>query len=203
MKCTFDDTQSSILTGLLLGDGSLEFNGYRGTRLQIKQSEEKKDYVFWLYKHFQAITKTSPQQRTDTDQWYFGTRFYENLTQWRKIFYPNGKKRIPNEIKDFLVSPLSLAVWYMDDGKLDYREKYHYSYSLCTDSFSVDGVQILCKVLKKQFRIASNVQMTSYRGRQYPQVYIGKDGRERFYEIVSPHILPCFSYKLPPTHIHN
>src|SRR3989344_1247716 len=34
---------------------------------------------------------------------------------WRKYFYPNGKKIIPADIGKYL-SPLALAVWYMDDG---------------------------------------------------------------------------------------
>lgn len=198
MKCTFDKEQLAVLIGTLLGDGSLEFNGYKGTRLQIKQSEERKEYVLWLYDHFKDITKTPPKKRPDTKQWYFGTRFYENLTELRKIFYPDGKKRVPRTIDNLLTSSQSLAVWFMDDGRLDYREKYHYSYSFSTDSFTIEGVKRLQNVLKERFDVDANVHMTSYRGKRYPQLYIGKAGRDSFYRIISPHILKCFSYKLPP-----
>ena len=67
--------QQDVLIGLMLGDGNLEFDGYRGTRLQVKQSEARREYVEWLYSHFAFVTKTPPQQRKDTSQWYFGTRF--------------------------------------------------------------------------------------------------------------------------------
>lgn len=71
--------QKDILIGLVLGDGNLEFNGCRGTRLQVKQEEKKQEYVIWLYNQFSTIVKTPPQQRRDTGQWYFGTRYYTEL----------------------------------------------------------------------------------------------------------------------------
>lgn len=61
MICRLSNQQLDVLTGLILGDGYLEYNGYRGTRLQVKQSEERKEYVFWLYSQFAHITKTPPQ----------------------------------------------------------------------------------------------------------------------------------------------
>ncbi len=42
MEGTLTRVQRDILVGLLLGDGSLEFNGCRGTRLQVKQAAEKR-----------------------------------------------------------------------------------------------------------------------------------------------------------------
>ena len=45
------ETQRDIILGTLLGDGSLEFNGYKGTRLQIKQQDSSKQYVLWLYEN--------------------------------------------------------------------------------------------------------------------------------------------------------
>jgi len=67
-------TQEQIVTGLLLGDGCFEFDKFKASRLQIKQAERKKEYVFWLYSHFAEIIKTPPKQRLDTKQWYFSTR---------------------------------------------------------------------------------------------------------------------------------
>jgi len=33
-----------------------------------------------------------------------------------RLFYPQGKKRIPDLLAELLAEPLALAVWYMDDG---------------------------------------------------------------------------------------
>lgn len=190
--------QKDILVGLLLGDGSLEFNGYRGTRLQIKQSFVKREYVERLFGEFENIVRTSPQERLDTHQWYFGTRYLSELTSFRETFYRDGRKVIPDSIFELVVSPISLAVWFMDDGTLDYRVKSHYSFSLSTDSFTREEVEALKEVLGCQFGIQASVQTPSSRGIRYPKLYIGKQGRDRFLGLVRPYILSCFSYKLPP-----
>ncbi len=198
MICTLSKQQLDILTGLMLGDGNLEFNGYKGTRLQVKQSAEKKEYVFWLYNQFEDITKTPPQLRTDTNQWYFGTRAFENLEEFRKLFYVDHKKVIPRNITELFQSPLTLAVWFMDDGRLDYREKSHYAYHISTDSFTESEVQVLQKLLLERFGIVAKTYLSLCRGKLYPKLYIGKEGRDVFTKTIESYLLPCFRYKLPP-----
>jgi hypothetical protein len=149
--------QKDILTGLLLGDGNLEFNKFKGSRLQIKQAERKKEYVFWLYEHFAQIVRTPPQKRFDTNQWYFATRSISELEEIRNIFYVNNRKIVPQNIQTFLTSPLSLAIWFMDDGTLDYRAKSHHSFTYSTDAFSVEEVFLLQKSLKENFNISCSI----------------------------------------------
>ncbi len=198
MICSLSKIQSDILVGLMLGDGNLEFNGYRGTRLQIKQSEEKREYVWWLYGHFTDLVKTPPQQRKDTSQWYFGTRFFEDLEDLRKVFYVDRKKVLPKNIDDLFQSPLTLAIWFMDDGRLDYREKSHHAYHISTDSFLESEVVQLQRLLLERFGITAKTYLSLCRGKQYPKLYIGKEGRDVFAKTIAPYILPCFAYKLPP-----
>lgn len=203
MICALSQQQRDVLVGLMLGDGNLEFNGYRGARLQVKQSEERREYVFWLYSQFMHMTKTPPQQRPDTRQWYFGTRFFENLEEFRNIFYAKRTKVLPENISELFQSPLTLAVWFMDDGHLDYREKSHYAYHISTDSFTESEVRVLQKLLLEKFNIMTKTYLSLCRGEKYPKLYIGKDGRDMFTKIVAPHILSCFRYKLPPDRLLN
>tara|TARA_B100000745_G_scaffold98440_1_gene62731 strand:- start:322 stop:924 length:603 start_codon:yes stop_codon:yes gene_type:complete len=191
--------QKDILTGLILGDGHLEFNGCRGTRLQVKQAESRKEYVWWLFENFRQYTKTPPQQRKDTGQWYFGTRFYEDFEEIRQNFYQDKEKIVPNNIEQILNSPISLAVWFMDDGHLDYRERSHHAYHISTDSFRVEDVDKLQQLLLNRFNIKAKTYLSLCRGKRYPKIYIGKEGRKTFEKTILPFILPCFRYKLPPT----
>lgn len=195
---TLSKKQKKVLIGTLLGDGSLEFNGYKGVRLQIKQKKESKDYVFWMYDVFENFTRTEPKQRKDTNQWYFGTRYLRELKYFFDLFYGDDKKSVPNDIDNYLYDPLSLAVWFMDDGTLDYRPKSHYAYSLSTDSFSVSDVEKLKKTLKNNFNVESSIQTPRSRGTKYTKLYIGADGRDKFKNLIEDFILDCFSYKLPP-----
>lgn len=191
-------TQKEIIIGNILGDGCLEFNGFRGTRLQIKQSLRYKEYVFWLYDQLKDLCNSSPKQRKDNDQWYFSTKYLSELTVLHRIFYPSGKKVIPKDISKLLISPLTLAIWYMDDGSLYWRPKEHNGFRLCTNCFSVKDVHQLKNVLYDNFSIESTVQKTSCRGKSYPRIYVGVAGRNKFLKVIKSYMLKCFSHKLPP-----
>jgi len=200
MEIALRENQKDIIIGSILGDGYIEFDGFYGSRLQIKQSDQHRDYVFWFYERLENLCKSAPKQRFDTKQWYFSTRHLNVLTELRKIFYPNGKKIVPENTGNFLTSPLSLAVWYMDDGRLDFREKYHCSIILNTDSFELKQVNMLGEILKNNFGITSTIHNSLCRGKRYPKIYIGKESRDRFFSLVKPFIVNCFQYKLPPTY---
>ena len=200
MEGILSKQQQDVLVGLMLGDGSLEYNGYRGTRLQVKQAEARREYVEWLYSYFAPMTRTPPQRRNDTNQWYFGTRFTAEFERIRKIFYENRTKIVPGNIAELFDSPLTLAVWFMDDGRLDYRAKSHHAYHISTDSFTEEEVRRLQKLLSERFGIAAKMYLSLCRGKRYPKLYIGKEGRDAFAEAVAPYILPCFAYKLPPNY---
>lgn len=190
--------QQEIIIGNILGDGSLEFNGNVGTRLQIKQCFEHKDYVFWLYEKLKNLCNSEPKQRKDNRQWYFSTRALKELTLLHKSFYKKRRKMIPRNISKLLISPLTLAVWYMDDGSLDYRPKDHYAFILNTDSFLLKEARLLSEAIKKNFGIKDRVYNSLCRGKRYPKIYIGVEGRDRFLSLIKPYILNCFSHKLPP-----
>jgi hypothetical protein len=190
--------QQEIVLGAILGDGCLEFNGNIGTRLQIKQSLKRKEYVFWLYKNLKNLCKSAPKQKRDNKQWYFSTRSLREFTDLYRLFYPRGKKRIPNNISKLLNSPLSLAIWYMDDGSLDYRPKEHYAYLLSINSFSGREAHLLIGAMYKNFRIKASVHNCLSRGKKYPRIYVGLEGRDRFISLIKQYLLDCFSYKIPP-----
>lgn len=193
--------QQEIIVGNLLGDGGIYLspNLKRKTSTYcFKQSKEHKEYVLWIYNELINICPSFPKQRKDTKQWQFISRRLENLNSLQNMFYKDKKKIIPKNIEELLISPLSLAIWYMDDGTLDYRPKNHYAYRLATNCFSVPECFLLIKALKNNFDIDASVQTTLIRGKRYPRIYIGEKGRDRFYSLIKPYILKCFSSKLPP-----
>jgi len=190
--------QEKIVTGLLLGDGYLEFDKFKASRLQVKQAECKKGYVMWLYSHFADKVLTPPKQRLDTGQWYFSTRSLREFESWRENFYRNGKKIVPKNIAEIVTDPITLAVWFMDDGTLDYRIHSHYSFTFSTDAFTIAEVRLLQNALFQNFGIESSIQTPSSRGTKYTKLYVGRNGREKFLETIQPHILECFAYKIPP-----
>ena len=193
-----DQKLQDIIVGLLLGDGSFEKKKDTiGIRLQVKQQSKAKEYVEWLYRHLKGYCLSGIKFRKDYGQYYFSTRYLREFQDIYNLFYVGGKKIIPSNIKGLLTSPLSLAIWYMDDGSLDYRPKDHYAFYLASNCFSVEDSKNLQRVLLQNFGVKSAVYNNLCRGKRYPRIYVGSDGRDKFYQAVAPHILNCFSYKLP------
>jgi hypothetical protein len=56
------------------------------------------------------------------------------------MFYLDGKKVVPSQISELLKTPLSLAVWFMDDGTVDKRRG---SVLFETQSFSFEDIERL------------------------------------------------------------
>jgi len=192
-----DKRQNDIIIGTLLGDSYIHLSLAGTTSLSIKQADRYKEYVFWLFDNLKELFQTEPKQRPDTKQWYVRSKYSNELNLFRHFFYKNGRKIVPKNIMSLLVSPLSLAVWFMDDGTLDYRLRDHCAFHLCTNGFSKEETQILIDVLNSNFGIESSLHHTLCRGKRHPRIYIGAGGRDKFIKLITPNILDCFKYKLP------
>lgn len=101
---------------------------------------------------------------------------------------------MPSNIGDYL-TPLALAVWFMDDGK-----KHGYGYSFATNSFTLEEVDFLCKVLQSKFNLTATPNITGYYLHEptKPQycLYVHSSSVKLFNQIVYPHIVPSMHYKL-------
>jgi len=188
--------QKDILIGKLLGDGHLEVNGFF-PRLKIDHSYKQKEYVLWLYKEFISLSAKKPKMIKFFDKrvnktyfhWRFSTRSISTFSFWRNLFYQKRKKIIPKNIERILKSPLSLAVWYMDDG---YRRSDCRGIYLCTSAYGFSEQKLLQKVLKRSFSLESKLHYAAGQVR----IYIPAKFSEVFFKKIKPYILPSFSYKL-------
>jgi hypothetical protein len=88
-----------------------------------------------------------------------------------------------------LISPLSLAVWYIDDcgRRSDCRSGY-----LNTNAYSVEDVEILKSCLSMNFRIESKTHFAA----GMPRIYIPASQFEVFCDVVRPHVISEMEYKL-------
>lgn len=107
-----DAIQMQIILGSLLGDASLE--GARGVRrMHLSEVAERADYVWWKYEHLATFADEAPA--------VVGTRI-----GFRTISHPifddlmpllaHRRARITR-----LLSPLGIAVWMADAGRLELR----------------------------------------------------------------------------------
>ena len=140
-----------LLHGTMLGDGYLEPHG-RGVRLQVNHSAKQIAYVQWKYEQLQALSPSTPYHCVKVKYPFcrFITKSHPYLIELRGIFYVNGKKVVPDQISELLKTPLSLAVWFMDDGTLDKR---HGSALFETQAFSNEDIVRLQDCLNVNFDI--------------------------------------------------
>ncbi|MAG45092.1 hypothetical protein CL633_04375 [bacterium] len=191
------DRQKKILIGTLLGDAHLEAY-YRDevARLKIEHSYKQREYVNWFYREFQDWILTRPKKR-EKKRWgkvyqsyYFSTLTHPQLAEFRKIFYKNKKKVVPEEFLRKNLDNLGLAVWFMDDGSI--KSKQCSGRFLNTQSFTENEVKILQSILKEKFLLKS----TTRPDKNGLQIYIISKSAKTLNELIRKHTIPSMRYKL-------
>ncbi|TSC83652.1 MAG: homing endonuclease [Parcubacteria group bacterium Gr01-1014_17] len=190
--------QHAIITGTLLGDGCLERNG-NFVRLRLEHGISQKSYLFWKHKELKNITGSVMELHAYhkvNKCFYDSVRVYTHtdpvFEQYWTAFYQNKKKVIPSNIRTLLKDPLSVAVWFMDDG---YKRNDCNALRLGTDSFTKNEQGVLRSVLKKNFKIDA----TLHKKGKYWNLYIPQKEAIRFVKLIKPFIIPELTYKITLT----
>lgn len=193
-----NETIRHIIVGSILGDGFLTPLTKRKklSRLWLKYDDKRYSYLEWLHRQLSPSGVGTIKKKKNYTQHYFLTNSLRELGILREQFYPHGRKIIPKEIFSLLIHPLSLAVWYMDDGNLDFRDRYHCNVTFATYGFNQKGCRTLVEVLRKNFGISSRVHRTTMRGKVYFRLYIMSESTNVFMGLVRPYMHSAFSYKL-------
>ena len=119
----------------------------------------------------------------------FSTRCYPCFNEHHQLFYPEGKKVVPQNIGE-LLTPAGLAYWAHDDGG-----KRGSGFALCTHSFTLSEVELLVLVLKQKFNLDCTIQKVNKNKEQY-RIYIKSNSIALFRELVTPYFHDSIKYKL-------
>lgn len=179
------DEQRSLIVGSLLGDGAMRCKV--NALLELNHSFEQRAYVDWKYRFLSDLVGTPPRMRPGNGSriaYRFVTRSLPVLTPYYRLFYPAGRKIVP----DVELTPMALAVWIMDDGSRSYRAMY-----LNTQQFSIEDQFRLIEILGGQFGISATVN----RDKSYYRLRISVASVPRVRELVRGYMLPELAYKLP------
>lgn len=182
---TLTKKQQEIVVGSLLGDGHLA-KTTRGYAFRVNHGLLQKEYVDWKYKELASLTNSSPD--TGINHYYFRTVSHSYFDRMRKMFYVGDRKIVPKSIKK-LITPLMLAVWFMDDGTREGNQA-----RLNTQSFTKKENELLSKALETKLGIITSLN----RDRKYFRLRISDESMDNFRKIISPAIIPSMRYKLFP-----
>ncbi len=184
--------QRELLVGTILGDGSFKISrSGKAAQLQICHSFSAKDYVYWKKEIFRNWVFSEPRYHKINNSLIFRTVSHPLIFDYMKVFYVDKIKIVPKNIGDILKSPLSLAVWFMDDGN---GYLYSYAFRLSTYAFGLEGNLLLQSCLAKNF----GLNVTLRRDSKGYQLYIPtRNGSAiRFKNLISPYIIPKMKYKI-------
>lgn len=130
----------------------------------------------------------------------FKTKSSVKLYFYRKEFYKlektKYKKVLPKWIKKYLIDPITLAYWYMDDGskQSSKRNPNVKSVILHTQAFTKKEVVLIIKEFNSQLNLNARIHKESKnRGLK---IYIPNENYEFSY-LVKPYIIKEMLYKLP------
>ncbi len=182
---SLSEVQREIVIGTLLGDGSMRCRA--NALLEVNHSFTQKNYVDWKFDALSNLVQTPPKARRTNGRrvaYRFVTRSLPVLTPFYRLFYEDGRKRIP----ELELTPLTMAVWFMDDGSKSRNALY-----LNTQQFELGDQRRLLDQLRGQWSLEGNLN----RDKQYHRIRLSVRSSLRFTHLIEPHLLEEFRYKLP------
>lgn len=187
--------QYQIVIGTVLGDAYVQKTGSANARIRFEHSEKQYAYILWKYEQLKNYMQDSPKKIVRHNQIFQKTYTYyrcqshssPELGKVREIFYTNGRKTIPDEIDHFLDNPLTLAVWYMDDGYYYHRDKIASLYIHNDDKWP-----LVLEALHQQFGLTPLLKEKK-KGKNLQ--FSAADTR-KLITIIQPYIIPSMEYKI-------
>jgi len=176
--------QKQVILGSILGDGYMRKK--TNAHLQITHSYTQKEYVDWKYEILKDLVLTKPSKykgNANRIGYRFFTRSLPELTKFYDIFYKGKEKIVP---KGIILTPITLAILYMDDGNKSYKSCY-----FNTQKFSNESQENLMKALKL-LGINSNLN----RDKKYFRIRITTESTQILFRMIKKFIVPSMLYKI-------
>jgi hypothetical protein len=197
LQFTLPPQLDEILIGLLLGDLYMinRSKSISSVILFFTQGLLHKDYLMHLFDLFKIycnsapkIPNTRPDKRTGKN--YKSVRFYTiSLPCFKELyesFYPEGKKIVPSNIGE-LLTLRGLAYWIADDGYWCGNGVH-----LCTESFTIEEVNLLVKTLTEKFNLECSLNKRSNSFR----IRISSKSIPKLQNLLAPHMPSMMRYKI-------
>ena len=192
--------QQQVLLGSLMGDGALSpTKSGHGARFRWGHGEKQTEYADWKAELFANIGTS----RTTNDD---GAVLHDmsplpELAELRNAVYIGDKKVLSWEYLKAL-TPLSLALWYQDDGSFQLRSKGLQERTrdgsgrseICVQAMSPDTRERLRDLLVDTWGL--DVSLRERGGNAF--LVFTRAGTDALHELIAPHVHPSMDYKLLP-----
>lgn len=206
--------QKDVIVGSLLGDGNLlsETKG-RSWRYRALQGAAQLNYIQYKYKVLQNLCGTGilygetfdKRTQKSYQRYYFNTLVHNCLKYYGNMFYTFDEtsktftKDVPQNVRQVL-TPRALAILYQDDGALKWVNQSN-AMRICTDSFSIEGVNRLKNAIKDLygFDITTTAKSQTLDGIKTTvghRLFIPERSSKAFVEVIKPYVIDSMKYKV-------
>jgi recombination protein RecA len=194
-KFRLSQFQWEVIRGSLLGDGCLSplRRSAQGMRFRLGHAAKQKEYLRWKVSLLANIPG-SWRQASDGACFWDSTPLPE-LYDLRHDVYRDGHKHFSRRYLDG-ISPLGLALWYLDDGNLDLRAPSFQRgrVAICVEAMTDDTRERLVGVLRERFGLESRVDEVADKA----ILRMDQAATDALHAIVAPFVPPSMEYKLLP-----
>jgi recombination protein RecA len=196
--------QWQVVLGGLMGDGNLSPGHHAAsdvTRFRMGHGAKQVAYLDWKA----SLLGNIEQSRTTGSR---GATFVDctslpELGELRRAVYIGGKKVLSWDYLKAL-TPLALAIWYMDDGSFTLRANGLQERTrdgsgrseICVQAMSADSRQRLVQHLADTFGIKG--RLTERGARRQAVITFAKDETTKLHALIGPYVHPSMQYKLLP-----
>jgi recombination protein RecA len=203
-KHLLSEQQLQVVLGALMGDGNLSPNqrGRSGTRFRMGHGAKQAEYLDWKTSLLGNLKHTRTANAKGAVFADF-TPLPELAELHDAVYFGDGKKHLTWEYLKS-ITPLALAVWYMDDGCFTLRSKGLQERTaggtgrieICVEAMSPGSRDRLVQYLRDTRKL--DVKLTSRGARQMSVIQFTTAGSEKFQKLVAPYVHPSMDYKLLP-----
>lgn len=198
------EQQFQVVLGSLMGDGNLSPNRHdrNGVRFRMGHGAKQIDYLQWKTELLGNI-KHSIRENAKGARFVDFTPLPELGELRRAVYLGNGKKFLSDDYLKAL-TPLALAIWYMDDGSFIVRSKGLQQRTvggsgrieICVEAMTEGSRERLCDYLRDTHGLDVRLRNAGAAGKAV--LVFSTAASAQFQELVAPHMAPMMEYKLLP-----
>ena len=198
------DQQFQVVLGSLMGDGNVSPNrrDRNGVRFRLGHGAKQTEYLAWKTSLMENIGH-SISENAKSARFVDFTPLPELAELQRAVYLGDGKKFLSEEYLKAL-TPLALAIWYMDDGSFSVRSKGLQQRTtggsgrieICVEAMSEGSRERVRDYLRDTHGLDVRLRIS---GAAEKAVLVFSTGASaKFQEIVAPYMAPSMDYKLLP-----
>lgn len=189
-----------LIIGTTLGDAHIhQRKETHNPWLGVKHCIQDIDYLEWKYEILKAAHLTGAPPYYYNKGFCFNTACHPALQEFRNLFYPDGHKIVSAKILG-MVTPLSLAVWFMDDGNLWVKQGVKHNFprmELHTECFSQQENILIQEWFKDTYNIGVRLQSVKLkRGNGFVLRTRGKRDVWCLIDTIALYVHPCMLRKI-------